>query len=82
MRTRLFAEPPDHILVVEDEPGLRRLIQEEIRGALALPVEGCSLSDLAAHPGLAIGALAVAGQYAIGEIDPLVPKHLPAVPQC
>jgi len=79
VRTRLLAEPPDHVLVVEEEAGLRRLIQEEIRGALALPVEGCSLKDLAEHPGLAIGALTVAGQYVIGEVDALVPKSLPAI---
>jgi len=76
---RLLAEPPDHVLVVEQEPGLRRLIQEEIRGWVTLPVEGCSLADLDAHPGLAIGALTVAGHYAIGKIEPLVPKSLPAI---
>jgi len=80
VRTRLLAEPPDHVLVVEEEPGLRRLMQEEIGGALKQPVEGCSLTNLAAHPGLAIGALTVAAQYVIGEVDALVPKSLPAIP--
>jgi len=80
VRTRLLAEPPDHILVVEEDPGLRRLIQEEIRAALGHPAEGCSLANLAAHPGMAIGALTVTGQYAIGEVDPLVPKSVPAIP--
>lgn len=80
VRTRLLAEPPDHVLVVEDELGLRRLMQEEIGGALALTVEGCSLKDLATHPGLAIGALTVTGQYSIGEVDALVPKSVPAIP--
>jgi DNA-binding transcriptional regulator YhcF (GntR family) len=80
VRTRLLAEPPDHVLVVENEPGLRRLLQEEIRAALGQPTEGCSLSDLAAHPGLAIGALTVTGQFAIGEVDSLVPKSIPAIP--
>ena len=80
VRTRLLAEPPDHVLVVENEPGLRRLLQEEIRAALGWPTEGCSLSDLAAHPGLAIGALTVTGQFAIGDVDSLVPKSIPAIP--
>src|ERR1700693_2838396 len=80
VRRRLLAEPPDHILVVEEDPGLRRLLQEEIVQALGQPVAGCSLSDLAAHPGLAIGALTVAGQFLIGEVDALVPKNIPAVP--
>jgi len=80
VRTRLLAEPPDHVLVVENEPGLRRLLQEEIRAALGQPTEGCSLSELVAHPGLAIGALTVAGQFSIGEVDGLVPKSIPAIP--
>ncbi len=80
VRTRLLAEPPDHVLVVENDPGLRRLLQEEIRAALGQATEGCSLSDLKAHPGLAIGALTVTGQFAIGDVDSLVPKSIPAIP--
>lgn len=79
VRTRLLAEPPDHILVVEEELGLRRLLQQEIRTALRQPVDGCSLSELAGQPGLAIGALTVAGQYLIGDVDRLVPKAVPAI---
>jgi DNA-binding transcriptional regulator YhcF (GntR family) len=79
VRTRLLAEAPDHILVVEEEAGLRRLLQQEIRMALRQPVDGCSLSELTAHPGLAIGALTVAGQYLIGDVDRLVPKAVPAI---
>lgn len=79
VRTRLLAEPPDHILVVEEEPGLRGLLQQEIRTALRQPVDGCSLSELAAQSGLAIGALTVSGQYLIGDVDRLVPKGVPAI---
>jgi len=79
VRTRLLAEPPDHVLVVEEEPGLRQLLQQEVRIALRQPVEGCSLSELAAQPGLAIGALTVAGQYVISDVDRLVPKAVPAI---
>jgi DNA-binding transcriptional regulator YhcF (GntR family) len=79
VRTRLLAEPPDHLLVVEEEPGLRRLLQQEIRTALRQAVDGCSLSELAVQPGLAIGALTVAGQYVIGDVDRLVPKAVPAI---
>jgi DNA-binding transcriptional regulator YhcF (GntR family) len=80
VRTRLLAEPPDHVLVVEDDPGLRRLIQEEIRAVLGQKAEGCSLKDLVAHPGMAIGALTVAGHSLIADVDPLVPKSVPAIP--
>ena len=80
VRMRLLAEPPDHILIVEEETGLRQLLQEEIRAKLGQSTASCSIANLAAHPGLAIGALVVAGQYAIGEVDRLVPKNLPAIP--
>jgi GntR family transcriptional regulator len=80
VRERLLAEPPDHILVVEADAGLGRLLQEEIRAAVKWPVEVCSRVELAANPGLGIGALAVAPQYAIPDVNPLLPKDRPALP--
>lgn len=80
VRTRLLAQPPDRVLVVEQEQGLRLLLEQEIRSALNRRVEGCTLADLAADPDLAIGALTVAAQYVIGNVDPLVPKDMPAIP--
>ncbi len=77
---RLLSERPDHVLVVEQETGLRRLLQEEIREALGWPVEGCAREDLAANRALAVGALVVTPQYAIGDVDKLVPKDRLAVP--
>ncbi len=41
VRERLLAEPPDHILIVETDAGLRRLLKEEIRGEINWPVETC-----------------------------------------
>ncbi len=80
VRARLLAEPPDHILVVEEEPGLRELLAEEIRQALPWAVRGCSREELGANPGLLVGALPVAGQYAVPDVDPLIPKVRPTVP--
>jgi hypothetical protein len=77
---RLRLEPPDHVLVVEGEAGLRLLLQEEIKSALCKPVEGCTLAELAANPRLTIGALTVAPQYAIGEVDSVLQKGMPAIP--
>jgi DNA-binding transcriptional regulator YhcF (GntR family) len=80
VREILSEEPPDHILVVVEELGLRRLLQLEIREALRWPVEGCSLRDLAHNHGLAIGALAVAPAFAMPELEPLVSKTRAPVP--
>jgi GntR family transcriptional regulator len=73
-RARLLAEPPDHILVVDQDPGLQKLLQAEIRQALGWPVECCAREHLARAAGLAIGALVVVPQYAIEDVQPLVPK--------
>jgi len=80
VRDRLLAEPPDHILVVEADAGLGRLLQEEIKAAINWPVEACSRLELAANPGLGIGALAVAAHYAIRDVNALLPKDRPAIP--
>jgi len=80
VKKRLLAQPPDRVLVVEQEAGLRRLLQEETRSVLNKPVEGCSIEDLAADRDLAIGALTVAAQYLIANVEPLVPKGMPAIP--
>jgi len=80
LRARLLAQPPDRVLVVEEELGLRSLLRQEIRASFNGPVEGCTLSDLATDPGAAIGALTVAAQYAIGDVDALVPKGVLAIP--
>jgi hypothetical protein len=74
LRERLLDQPPDHILVVDQEPGLQRLLQAEIHEALGWPVECCAREDLALNPGRAIGALVVAPQYAREDVEPLVPK--------
>lgn len=79
VRQRLLAEPPDHILVVEQDAGLRALICEELRSELSWKIEGCSREDLAANPGLAIGALAVSPQHAVRHVSPLFPKERPVV---
>ena len=80
VRERLLVEPPDHLLVVEQDEGLRELIREELRSELSLSVEGCSREELASTPGLAIGALAVTPQHALKEVSSLFPKERPVIP--
>jgi len=52
VRRRLLAQPPDHILVVEEEPGLRQLLEAEIREVVRWPVAGCSRRTWQAIPAL------------------------------
>ena len=80
VRERLLAETADHILVVEADAGLRRVLRQEIRAAVGWPVEVCSRTELAANPGLAIGALAVTAHHAIPDVNPLLPRDRPAIP--
>ncbi len=80
VRERLLLAPPDHILVVEQDPGLNEILCDEIRAVLPYPVKGCSQEDLASNPGLAIGALAVAPLYFFGLVVELFPKDRPVIP--
>jgi DNA-binding transcriptional regulator YhcF (GntR family) len=77
VQERLLAEPHDHVLVVEEDEGLRELIREEIREVLGQEVASCSRNELAQQPGLAIGALVVTPQYAVTDVAALVPKDRP-----
>ena len=80
IRERMIAEPPDHLLVVEQEPGLRRLLEQELRETLGLATGGCSREELLLNPGRAIGALLVVPHYALTDVEPLGPRDRPAVP--
>ncbi|HTV81542.1 MAG TPA: GntR family transcriptional regulator [Acidobacteriaceae bacterium] len=79
VRERLMAQLPDHLLVIENEPGLRGILQAEIRGYLGWPVESCSYEAFAGEPALAIGAQVVAANHLIEEITPMVPRNRPAI---
>ena len=79
VRERLLEEPPDHLLVVEEESGLRELLQKELTENLHFPVQSCSPGELASNPGLAIGALVVSPPAAIRQVAPLAPKNRPAL---
>jgi len=80
VRERLLTEPPDHIIVVEQDPGLREIMCDELRTALPWQVEGCSREELQTNRGLAIGALAVTLGHAIADVDLLFPKERPVIP--
>jgi GntR family transcriptional regulator len=77
---RLFAAPPDHALVVEDELGLRQIIQAEICAKLGKRVETCTLEQFAKSPEMVVGAQVVAPDYALDLLRSLVPHSRPCIP--
>ena len=79
VRNRLLAEPPDHFLIVEEEPGLREIICHEVQKKLRWPVESCSVEQFAREQRLAVGAQVFAPNHIIGELIPFVPQNRPAI---
>jgi hypothetical protein len=79
VRERLLAEPPDHFLVVEQAPGLRALMAEEVKNATRRRVESCSLDRLRTNHESCIGALAVATPYALTDVNACLSKARQAV---
>jgi DNA-binding transcriptional regulator YhcF (GntR family) len=79
VRERLMAQAPDHLLVVEQEPGLREIIQAEVRERFGWSAEGCSCEELTKEPGLAIGAQVLVPNHLLDDMKPLVPRNRPAI---
>jgi DNA-binding transcriptional regulator YhcF (GntR family) len=77
VRERLLIEPPDHVLVVEPEPGMRRLLLQEISAALPRSVSAISPEELTENRGVIIGALVVCLPGRAPQLVSLVPKGHP-----
>ena len=76
---RLLAQPPDHLLVVEQEPGLREIIQAEVRESLGWSAQSCSYEEFAQEPGLAVGAQVLVANHFVENMNPLVSRSRPAI---
>jgi DNA-binding transcriptional regulator YhcF (GntR family) len=79
VKKRLVAQRPDHILVVDREPGFREIMRQEIRQVLGWPVQTCSQEELAMTHGLADRAQVATPEYNVDEVEPLLAKDRPAV---
>jgi DNA-binding transcriptional regulator YhcF (GntR family) len=79
VKKRLVAQRPDHILVVDREPGFREIMRQEIRQVLGWPVQTCSQEELAMTHGLADRAQVATPEYNIDEVERLLAKDRPAV---
>ena len=80
VRERMLAQPPDHILVLSADSGMRVLFQMELKETLKYAVESCSPDELAANPGLAIGALVLSAPGHMRAVVSMLPKDGSAIP--
>jgi DNA-binding transcriptional regulator YhcF (GntR family) len=80
VRERLLEEPPDHILALSPDSGMRRLLEAELHEALQFSVRSCSPDELIVNPALAAGALVVSPPGFLPSILPALPKIRPAIP--
>jgi GntR family transcriptional regulator len=76
---RVFAEPPDHVLVVEDDAGLREIMRAEVTAKVGRAVKACSPEQLAKNPELAVTAQVVAPDYAVRLAKRFAPRDRPCV---
>ncbi len=79
VRARLLAEPPDHILALSIDAGMRTLFRLELTESLHCPVETCPPEKLVENPGLAIGALVLSPPGLMPQVVSALPKDRPVV---
>jgi len=79
LRTRLLIEPPDHILALSIDVGMRALFRLELTESLHCPVETCPPEKLVENPGLAIGALVLSPPGLMPQVVSVLPKDRPIV---
>jgi GntR family transcriptional regulator len=78
-RERLLAQLPDHVLVVDQDAGLRDIIMAEVHESSGWLARGCSYDEFTAEPGLAIGAQVLVAQHLLDSVKPLVSSTIPAI---
>jgi serine phosphatase RsbU (regulator of sigma subunit)/DNA-binding transcriptional regulator YhcF (GntR family) len=78
LRDRLLDQPPDHLLIVEPEPGLGELMREEIRQKLGFSPAGCTVAALRQDPSKSIGAVLLTPIHVqdLLEFIPLAKRHI------
>jgi GntR family transcriptional regulator len=77
---RMLSAPPDRVLVLSDDAGMRVLLSMELMQRLGCPVESHTVEQLASNPELVMGALVVSPPGHIPKIAGLLPPERLAVP--
>ena len=68
LRNRLLQQPPDHLLIVEPDPGIGAMMQQEISQRIGVRPPTCDLTRLQQNPALCIGALLIVPVYMIEKL--------------
>ncbi len=79
LRDRLLVAPPDHILLVSDDAGMRVLMPAELSAQFHMPIHACSAADLLADRHLLLGALLVTAPGNIATLEAIIPAGRPAI---
>lgn len=80
LQQRMLSAPPDRILVLSDDAGMRVLLSMELKQRVGCPVEARAVEELVSGPALLIGALVVSPPGHIPKIAGLLPPGRPPVP--
>jgi DNA-binding transcriptional regulator YhcF (GntR family) len=79
LRDRLLATPPDRLLVLSDDAGMRRLLPRELRDRFDCPIGACSPEELLSHPERCATALIVSPQGHIPRVRSVLSQGRPAL---
>jgi DNA-binding transcriptional regulator YhcF (GntR family) len=79
LRGRLLAGPPDHLLVLSDDSGMRTLLPKELEQRFKCRVAVSTPGELLSDPAKMIGALVVSAPGHIPKIQALLSAERPAV---
>jgi hypothetical protein len=77
VRERLLIQAPDHVLLVEDEPGLRLVLHQELSEVLPFKLEAIAPEALIENQGHLIGALVVSLPGRAKQVVSLLPPGHP-----
>ncbi len=80
LRQRMRSAPPDRVLVLSDDAGMRVVLPIELKQGFGCGVEARRVDELASDPELMIGALVVTPPGHMPKIAGLLPPERPAVP--
>ena len=79
VQERLLVGPPDHLLLVEGDPGIRVVLCVELRQRCRVPIDWCTTHELESNRDRALGALVLSPPGLLPTVDPLLPAERPAI---